>query len=338
MGGMETWSIKLAERLAEIEPIELVALQGRTNGMPPNLLALLWFPVTVLRHILRRRTAPQTVLLGDMALWPLAGLTALRNRNAQVMIAAHGTDVAFHRRGGFKGRLYGAYLRIGARWLRSAKVLANSRATADVARETGWSNSAIVPLATELCTLSPSSNHNGKILFAGRLVQRKGCRWFTDQVLPLLPNGTILQIAGTGWDESERPVLDHPQVEYLGCLDQQNLAEAYNQAMCVIVPNIVPVNGEYEGFGLVATEAAAAGGLVLAADHGGLRDAVIDGETGILLPVSDAQYWAQSIGEISNWETGQRLQFCAGAQTKVRKYFTWERVAQDVLDAAKQPA
>lgn len=338
MGGMETWSLKLAERLAAIHPIDVVALRGRANGMPPRALNLLWFPFTVMAHILRRKSAPETILLGDMALWPLAGLAALRSRKAKLLIAAHGTDVAYHRRGGIKGRLYGAYLRLGARLLGAAKVIANSRATAEVARETGWTNSVIVPLATEVCELETATVHNRKILFAGRLVIRKGCRWFVEEVLPLLPEGTILQIAGTGWDESEGAVLDHPQIEYLGCLDQQSLAQAYNQAMCVIIPNIKPENGEYEGFGLVAVEAAAAGGLVLAADHGGLRDAVIAGETGILLPIGDAENWALKISEVSAWEHVRRQQFCRSAQAKVRQYYTWERVARDVLGAIGQSA
>ena len=38
-----------------------------------------------------------------------------------------------------------------------------------------------------------------------------------------------------------------------------------------------------EGFGLVAVEAAMRGALVVAADLEGLRDAVVDGQTGIVL-------------------------------------------------------
>ena len=48
------------------------------------------------------------------------------------------------------------------------------------------------------------------------------------------------------------------------------------------MPNI-SVPGDVEGFGIVAIEAAACGTPVVASDIQGIRDAVIDGETGFLL-------------------------------------------------------
>ena len=36
VGGMETWSVRLAEELARIGPVEVVALPGRADRRPPR--------------------------------------------------------------------------------------------------------------------------------------------------------------------------------------------------------------------------------------------------------------------------------------------------------------
>lgn len=335
MGGMETWSVKLAEHLRAIRSIDLIALAGRKNGMPPGMLSLLLFPFTVLRHYFARSEAPKTILLGDMAIWPLALIAALRKGAPQIMIAAHGTDVSYFRRGGVTGSLYGAYLRVGARLLPNAKIIANSRATAEIAAQTGWTDGVVIPLGTMHRDSEPNAHHSGNILFAGRLIQMKGCSWFVREVLPHLPTSIRLQIAGTGWDESEAAVIDDPRVDYLGCLNTDDLTRAYANALCVILPNIEPANGQHEGFGLVAPEAASAGGVVLASDHGGLRDAVIDGETGHLLPVGEAKAWIDAILQTASLSKSERTQFCQNAQAKARQHYSWDRVARSVLSLAE---
>lgn len=327
---METYCLRLTEALARIEPIDILALRGRDNGMPPGIMALLAFPFTLLRHLLRRKSTPRVMHLGDMALWPL-GL--LRKASTRLVISAHGTDVAYHRRAGLRGRLYGAYLRLGAGLLPGAVIIANSRATAQVLAETGWTASTVIPLATDFAADTAAQDHDGSILFAGRLVRRKGCGWFIANVLPLLPASITLKIAGTKWDAQETAALDNPRVQFLGPLEQQALARHYAGALCVIVPNIDLPNGEYEGFGLVAPEAASAGGVVLAARSGGLCDAVLDGETGMLLESGDAQAWADAIVRIASWDAGQRGEFTTKAQENARNFYNWGRVAEQTAAA-----
>jgi glycosyltransferase involved in cell wall biosynthesis len=327
-GGMETYCLRLTEALAE--RVQVIALPGNADGMPPGAAALLTFPVKVLAQALRRRRAPRVLHLGDMAIWPLA-LPWLFHAGTLIVLSAHGTDVSYHRRGGFRGRLYGTYLRLGARMLRRAQVIANSAATGAALGETGWADVAVIPLATDLSSAETADSHDGSILFAGRLVERKGCAWFVREVLPLLPDNIRLKVAGTSWDAAEAAILNHPRVEFLGPLAQDELAGAYARAMCVIVPNIEPANGEFEGFGLVACEAAACGGVVLAADHAGLREAVIDGVTGFLVNVGDAQVWARKIAQIAGMDHGERAAFTQAAQAACKTVFNWDRVANDVL-------
>lgn len=328
VGGMETWSVRLADELARLGPVDVVALPGRDDGSPPSVAKLLAFPLTVIRRFASATAKPDVIHLGDMALWPLGILAGRRRR---LVLSAHGTDVSYHRRGGVCGTLYRGYLRLGARLLPHARVLANSAATAHAAAETGWHVAGIIPLGTDLG--SPTAHTaveapSGTILFAGRLIEQKGCGWFVREVMPRLPDHVTLEIAGTIPDEREAWVAEHPRVTFLGSLGRDRLGEAYARAVCVVLPNIQLPNGEFEGFGLVACEAASAGGVVLAARTGGLIDAVKDGETGFLLRPGDGEAWAEAIEAILAWPAARRGEFVHRAARLARAHYAWPRVAR----------
>lgn len=77
-----------------------------------------------------------------------------------------------------------------------------------------------------------------------------------------------------------------------GALQRSVLAEQMRRASLVLVPS------HSETFGLVALEAAASGVPVVARATGGLREAVRDGETGVLLETDDPAAWAAVIERI----------------------------------------
>jgi glycosyltransferase involved in cell wall biosynthesis len=75
---------------------------------------------------------------------------------------------------------------------------------------------------------------------------------------------------------------------FLGRLSDAELADVYARARAVVVPNV-------EEFGIVAVEAQAAGRPVIAANAGGTRETVIDGQTGVLFPPGDVDALAQAM-------------------------------------------
>jgi glycosyltransferase involved in cell wall biosynthesis len=217
------------------------------------------------------------------------------------------------------------------------RVIANSRRTAEATRALGFRDVRVVPLATDMARAAPPDGPTREILFAGRLVRRKGLAWFVERVLPRLPEEIGLAVAGTVWDAEEARALEAPRVRWLGALGPEALAAAHARALCTVVPNIAVATAEFEGFGLAATEAAAAGGVVLAADRDGLTEAVIDGETGFLLPSGDAAAWAAKILEIRGWRPERRAAFVEAAVVRSREVYSWERVARDTLAAYDAP-
>jgi glycosyltransferase involved in cell wall biosynthesis len=228
-----------------------------------------------------------------------------------------------------RGRFYQRYLRTGATLLRSAKIIANSEATAEACRQAGFDRVEIVALASDFRAPASLPKPGSHLLFAGRLIRQKGLSWFVENVLPILPKDIELDVAGTLWSKDEATSLSDKRVHYLGVLDQKELAAAFANALCVIVPNIELANGEFEGFGLVAVEATASGGVVVAADTGGLRSAVKAGATGFLVEPGDAAAWAAKIMEIRHWNQAQRHAFLAASIAEAQAHFSWERVARE---------
>jgi glycosyltransferase involved in cell wall biosynthesis len=335
MGGMETYSARLAERLRGRAALRVLALPGRADGAPPAAPALVGFGLRAAWALLAARRPADVLHLGDMASWALALGARLRGGPARIVLSAHGTDVGYPARPGWRARLYGAYLRAGARLLPAATVLANSRATAEAARGLGFRDVRVVPLATDMAPAAPPEDgpDPDRMVFAGRLVRRKGLGWFVREVLPRLPEPVTLDVAGTVWDAEEEEALDHPRVRFLGRLGRDALADLHARALCTVVPNVTGAPGEFEGFGLVATEAAAAGGVVLAADRDGLRAAVVHGETGFLLPSGEPEPWIVRIREIRGWSEAERAAFVARSLATVRRVYSWDRVAMETLAA-----
>jgi len=91
-----------------------------------------------------------------------------------------------------------------------------------------------------------------------------------------------------------------------GALRRSVLAERMRRASLVLIPS------HSETFGLIALEAAASGVPVIARAMGGLREAVHDGETGVLLESEDPAVWARAIERmLGNEELSGRMAVAA---------------------------
>jgi glycosyltransferase involved in cell wall biosynthesis len=103
-----------------------------------------------------------------------------------------------------------------------------------------------------------------------------------------------IQVAGSGPDfESLRAA--YPEAEFLGRVDDAELAVLYASARAVIVPSM-------EEFGITAVEAQAAGRPVIAARAGGALETVLDGETGVLADLDDPDSFARAIRALDGLE------------------------------------
>jgi D-inositol-3-phosphate glycosyltransferase len=104
---------------------------------------------------------------------------------------------------------------------------------------------------------------------------------------------------------------------------QPELADWYRAADVVLVPS------HSESFGLVALEAQACGTPVVAAAVGGLRTAVRDGYSGVLVDGHDPEVWARVLSELLV-SPGRLLQLSAGAREHAAA-FNWPATAERLV-------
>ena len=171
------------------------------------------------------------------------------------------------------------------------------------------------------------------LLTVGRLVARKGVRWFVAEVMPKLPPSVHYLVAGSGPDLTniEHAIAaagSHAQVHLLGRVSEDEREDLLRGSDLFVQPNI-PIEGDMEGFGLVVLEAATRGTPVVASALEGLRDAVVDGETGFLVAPSDAEAWSTRVTSLAADRTGL---VDVGARFRARtvELDSWERLQESL--------
>jgi glycosyltransferase involved in cell wall biosynthesis len=128
----------------------------------------------------------------------------------------------------------------------------------------------------------------GYLLVVGELVSHKR----VDVALEAARRvGQEIKVVGSGPDSARLQALYGDSAEFLGRVSDAELVKLYAGALAFVMPNI-------EEFGIAAVEAQAAGRPVVAADAGGARETVIDGETGVLVPPGDIVALSEAIHEV----------------------------------------
>jgi glycosyltransferase involved in cell wall biosynthesis len=92
-----------------------------------------------------------------------------------------------------------------------------------------------------------------------------------------------------------------------------------------------------EGMGSVLLDAMAIGQATVATRAGGIPEVVVDGHTGVLVPVGDAHALAAAIVQLLE-DPARRATLGAAAHARVREHFSAERMVQRILDAYAQLA
>lgn len=170
----------------------------------------------------------------------------------------------------------------------------------------------------------------------GRLVPRKGVAWFTDEVMPQLPDDVHFVIVGDGPD---RERIDQviarrglsSRVRLLGAISDSDLEAVYHGSDLFVMPN-VPVKGDMEGFGLVMLEAGLCGLPVLASRLEGIADVITEGQNGHMVESGDAGAFRDAV---TNYYDSPLL--LAEASTRARLHtasrFGWTGVTSRYIEA-----
>lgn len=320
-GGMERQSFELTTRLARRRPTTVVAIE-------PSQSLPMFFAVVAIRIFVGCLKGDVLLLhLGDGVLAPLALIARLFR--VPTIVTLHGLDVVHDTPS------YRAWRR-ALPW-RADQYVCVSEATRAAAIAGGLPKDRTTVIRngvdTEDVTTPTQARTIDRLLFIGRLVPRKGLAWFVHSVLPPLivyRPALRLVVIGDGPEREHVMRAAHEagvegNVDMLGAVGNAEKIAWLTRATACVLPNI-HVDGDIEGFGLVALEAAGAGCPVFAAAIEGLRESVIDGVTGTLIAAQDAMAWITAIRACLD-DPAASGRAGAVARSHVQRHCSWDGVA-----------
>lgn len=333
-GGMERYAADLSAALSHEVSLRSVVWTRQNKwlsvGALPILFSQAFFklltdPSIKIIHSQDALTAPAAWLLGKLFGKPF-------------VTVVHGLDVTY------ANPLYVHTILPFVR--RARKVIANSSATAQAARERNIRNVVVitpgVAAHSPLLGAKKSLDQVGLghlankriVLTVGRLVKRKGVAWFIGNVLPSLVENDphivyVVVGGGAGLEEVQAAIqttgLDE-HVEVLGRVDDPVKLALLGAAQVFVMPNI-EVKGDMEGFGLVAHEAALAEVPLVASRLEGIADAVVDGQNGTLVTSGDASAFRQAIKKVLAQSKAERNKSGKRAREFTLRTYGWHHIA-----------
>jgi len=155
---------------------------------------------------------------------------------------------------------------------------------------------------------------NPYLLFVGRITRQKGFQHLL----------RAIQFMDPGF-----------QIVLNEMVDQAATRELYSQAAVFVCPSI------YEPFGIINLEAMACETAVVASAVGGIKEVVVDGETGLLVPLeqtkegsfepTNPEKFARDLAERINQlmkDRQLRERFGKAGRKRVEEHFSWASIAQ----------
>jgi alpha-maltose-1-phosphate synthase len=183
------------------------------------------------------------------------------------------------------------------------------------------------------------------LLFVGRITRQKGFQHlvraiqFMDrdfQIVLCAAAPDTPQLAEEMRIAVERAEAQRPGIIWINeMVDQQAACELYSHAAVFVCPSI------YEPFGIINLEAMACETAVVASAVGGIKEVVVDGETGFLVPLeqakggsfepTDADRFARDLAERINRlmkDRQLREKFGKAGRRRAEEQFSWASIAQ----------
>ncbi|MCG8468090.1 MAG: glycosyltransferase family 4 protein [Gemmatimonadetes bacterium] len=170
-----------------------------------------------------------------------------------------------------------------------------------------------------------------RVLFVGRLVQRKGVDVLLHALRRLRHRLDVrADIVGDGaWAPRIRETIRSLELDDIvamrGRVGAAELVQAYRAADLFVLPAVVDDKGDTEGLGVVLLEALRAGLPVIGSEVGGIPDIVVDGETGWLVPPDRPDLLAKAIEDVSANPAEARRRVAAG-NALIERTFTLDSV------------
>jgi len=186
------------------------------------------------------------------------------------------------------------------------------------------------------------------VLFVGRITRQKGVTHLVDAIRYMPPETQVVLCAGAPdtpeiatelREKVERARQDHPHIVWIEkMVTRKETIQLYSHARVFCCPSV------YEPFGIINLEAMACRAPVVASATGGIKEVVVDGETGYQVPFEqdpvtsfprDPEKFARDLGgritELFNDPEKCRRYGDAGRR-RVEETFSWTAIAHQTID------
>ena len=164
------------------------------------------------------------------------------------------------------------------------------------------------------------------VLFAGRLATNKGLSDLISAMKEVNQESVDLVIVGAdmglGKDLVKEALEKGVKMHKLGHIDDDTYRSVLASAEMLVLPS------EYEAFGIVLLEAAAAETAVIGTNVGGIPEAMSPNENGLIVEYSDVNNLAKSIANLLDDEKMSREMGVAGRHWA--KNFSWDSIVKDL--------
>lgn len=185
------------------------------------------------------------------------------------------------------------------------------------------------------------------VLFVGRITRQKGVTHLVDAIR-YLPSGTQIvlcagapdtpEIAAELREKVETVRRDHPRIVWIEkMVTKLEVIQLYSNARVFCCPSV------YEPFGIINLEAMACQAPVVASSTGGIKEVVVDGETGFLVPFDQdpvtsfptnpdqfARDLAARLTQLLD-NPAQCHQFGQAGRRRVEDTFSWTAIAHQTI-------
>lgn len=242
--------------------------------------------------------------------------------------------------GGWRAPLLARLGRWTARWS-DAVVAPSQRTKLEIERDYStrvekviWNGVALPPRAPARPLPEAGESDSPVVLYAGRLRTRKAVAVLVQALAKVVAKehhpAARLLLAGEGDQRAalEKQVAElglGASVEFLGAKDPKEMPALYAKADIFCLPSI------YEGLPLAILEAMAHGLPVVTTNVSGMPDAVVAGETGLLVPIEDSDALADALIELLDDPRRRRAMGEAGRR-RVEQHFTIGTIAGKYLE------